>query len=60
MDFVRFLILEGLYKYLACCFRHNICSTWFLDISISTCFQMLTNKANIVKESSSYIATSLH
>ena len=38
MDFARFLIFEGLYKCLACCFRHNICSAWFLDIRISTCF----------------------
>ena len=34
MDFVRFLIHKVL------CFRYNICSAWFLDISIilSTCF----------------------
>ena len=38
MDFVRFLIHEDLYASLAWCFRHNICSTWFLDIRISTCF----------------------
>ena len=34
--FVRFPILEGLYKCLALRCRHNICSAWFLDIRIST------------------------
>ena len=35
MDFVRFLIREDLYAW---CLGYNICSTWFLDIRISTCF----------------------
>ena len=38
MDFIRFLIHEDLYACLARCFRHNICSAWFLDIRKSTCF----------------------
>ena len=41
MDFVGFLsmiIYEVLYT---CCLRHNICSTWFLDIRISTCFMVI-------------------
>ena len=33
-DFVRFLIHE-VYIH---CLSYNICSTWFLDIRISTCF----------------------
>ena len=37
MYFIRFLIHEDLYACLAWCFRHNICSAWFLDIRISTC-----------------------
>ena len=33
VDFVRFLIHEDLYTW---CLGYNICSTWFLDIRIST------------------------
>ena len=29
------IIYEVLYT---CCLRYNICSAWFLDIRISTCF----------------------
>ena len=39
VDFVSFLsmiIYEVLYT-LSWCLRYNICSTWFLDIRISTC-----------------------
>ena len=35
MAFVRFLIYEVLYVW---CLRYNICSTWFLDFRISTCY----------------------
>ena len=40
VDFVSFLsmiIYEALYT-LSWCLSYNICSTWFLDIRISTCF----------------------
>ena len=40
VDFVSFLsmiIYEILYTW---CLRYNICSTWFLDIRISTCFSV--------------------
>ena len=36
MNFIRFLICEDLQLY-TWCLRYNICSTWFLDIRISTC-----------------------
>ena len=38
VDTVRFLIHEVLY---ARCLRYNICSAWFLDIRISTCFWLI-------------------
>ena len=42
MDFVRFLIHDNFMKFYICtwCLRYNICSTWFLDIRISTCFPL--------------------
>ena len=33
VDFIRFLIREYLYAW---CLRYNVCSTWFLDIRVST------------------------
>ena len=36
VDFVRFLIWEDLYAWRLS--YNNICSAWFLDIRISTCF----------------------
>ena len=35
VDFVRLFIHENLYAW---CLRYNICSAWFIDIRISTCF----------------------
>ena len=41
VDFVSFLsmiIYEVLYTW---CLRYNICSAWFLDIRVSTCFMLV-------------------
>ena len=38
MDFIRFLIHDNLWSLYTWCLRYNICSSWFLDIRISTCF----------------------
>ena len=37
LGFLSMIINEVLYTW---CLRHNICSSWFLDISISTCWVM--------------------
>ena len=37
VDFIRFLIREDFSDLYAWCLRYNICSTWFLNIRISTC-----------------------
>ena len=36
VGFIRFLII-----YMHKCLTYNICSAWFLDIRISTCFREL-------------------
>ena len=38
MDFVGFLSMEIYVVLYTQCLRYNICSTWFLDIRISTCY----------------------
>ena len=46
MDFGFLSLKIYIAKCLACCFRHNVCSAWFLDIRISTCY----NRASISKK----------
>ena len=45
VDFVRFLIREDLHAW---CLRYNICSTWFLDIRISTCLYIASSDQSLL------------